>query len=426
MNGTSWVPGANGHPDFPLQNLPLGIVSPQGEPPRAAIAIGDSALDLPALLATGLLQGEAAMAVEAASAPTLNALLELGPAPRLALRARLATLLADGAPEAARIAPLLHPLAACAALLPVRVGDYTDFYAGIQHAATVGAMLRPDQPLAPNYHHLPVAYHGRASSVRASGTPVRRPCGQRKPARDPAPSFGPSRNLDYELELGIWIGGPANTLGTPVPIDRAPDRIAGYCLLNDWSARDIQGWEAAPLGPFLGKSFLTTVSPWIIAPEALAPFRAPARLREAGEPAPMAYLHDAQDQAAGALDVRLQVLLRTPAMRAAGLQPHALSHANTTGLYWTPAQMLAHHASNGCDLQAGDLFGSGTISTPEAGGCLLELTRGGRQPLALPNGETRRFLEDGDEIILRAHAHAPGLPPIGFGDCTGIVTPALP
>ena len=421
-----WVPTAQGHGEFPVQNLPLGIAAPPGEAPRAAIAIGDCVLDLPALLRAGLLQSAAAEAVEATSGDTLNAMLELGSGPRRALRAQVFALLTDAA-SAPRVAQLLHRAADCRMLLPARIGDYTDFYAGVQHATNVGEMLRPDQPLAPNYKHLPVAYHGRASSVRPSGTAVRRPQGQRKPARDPLPSFGASRNLDYEVELGIWVGGPANALGDAVPIDSAAERVAGFCLLNDWSARDIQGWEAQPLGPFLAKSFVTTVSPWIVTPEALMPFRTVAFVRVSGDPAPMAYLTDAADQREGALDVTLEVLLRTETMRRDGLAPHLLSLGNARALFWTPAQMVAHHTSGGCNLQSGDLFGSGTISTaePSGFGSLLELTRGGRQPLALPHGETRRFLEDGDEIIMRGRAERQGAATIGFGACVGTVGAAL-
>jgi fumarylacetoacetase len=303
------------------------------------------------------------------------------------------------------------------------IGDYTDFYAGIHHAMNVGRLLRPDNPLMPNYKYLPVAYHGRASSVRVPGPPVRRPAGQRKPATETVPSFGPCRNLDYELELGIWVG-PGNDPGAPVPIADAAAHIAGFCLLNDWSARDIQGWEYQPLGPFLAKSFHTTISPWIVTPEALAPFRIPQPPRSEGDPAPLPHLWDGHDQQAGALDLALEVSLRTAPMRKAGAAPHRLSRGNASHLYWTPAQMLAHHTSNGCDLRPGDLFGSGTISTPDPAGVgsLLELTQGGRAPLNLPSGETRRFLEDGDEITLSARASRPGFAAIGFGPCHGTVT----
>jgi fumarylacetoacetase len=304
----------------------------------------------------------------------------------------------------------------------MRIGDYTDFYAGIVHATNVGALFRPDNPLLPNYKHVPIGYHGRASSVVPSGHPLRRPKGQRKPASETEPSFGPSRNLDYELELGIWIG-PSNALGEPIPIDQAAQHIAGYCLLNDWSARDIQGWEYQPLGPFLAKNFGTTVSPWIITPEALAPFRIAQPARPEGDPKPMEYLWNAADQAHGALGLELEVLLLTPGLREKGLPPHRLSRGQASGLYWTPAQLVTHHTCGGCNLQPGDLLGTGTISTTEGFGSLLEITRGGKAPLTLASGETRRFLEDGDEVFLVARARKEGFAAIGFGECRGVVTP---
>jgi fumarylacetoacetase len=301
------------------------------------------------------------------------------------------------------------------------IGDYTDFYAGIQHALNTGTQLRPDAPLLPNYRYLPIAYHGRASSIRPSGVPVRRPWGQRKPGNAPEPSFEPSRTLDYELELGVWIG-PGNELGVPIPIGAAAGHIAGFCLLNDWSARDMQGWEYQPLGPFLAKSFHTSISPWVVTPEALAPFRVAQLARAESDPAVMANLWDAGDQACGALDVEIEALIQTPSMTV----PHRLSIGSSRHLYWTVAQMVAHHSSAGCDLRPGDLFGTGTISTPEpeGWGSLLELTRGGRAPVGLPNGETRRFLEDGDTIILRARGRA-GDVSIGFGECRGTVVAAV-
>ena len=403
----SWVTDANGHPDFPIQNLPLGVFSPLAGSPRGGIAIGEHILDLRALHEAELLDDEAQAA--------------LGAAPRRALRDAVSTLLQEGSDERPH---LLHRAADCIMYLPARIGDYTDFYAGIHHATTVGGLFRPDNPLMPNYKHIPIAYHGRASSVRVSGE-VRRPNGQRKPAKDPAPSFGPSRNLDYELELGIWIG-PGNAAGAAIPIGEAGDHIAGYCLLNDWSARDIQGWEYQPLGPFLGKSFCTTISAWIVTPEALAPYRVAQPARPDGDPAPMPYLLDEADQGAGALDIELEVLLTTREMRRRKLGAHRLSIGSSTDLYWTPAQMVAHHASNGCNLNPGDLFGTGTISSASTDGCgsLLEISQGGRSPITLPSGEERRFLEDGDEVVLRARAHRAGAAPIGFGGCRGVVMPA--
>ncbi|SFU47863.1 fumarylacetoacetate hydrolase [Methylobacterium sp. 174MFSha1.1] len=422
----SWVPGADGHPDFPIQNLPLGVFSPAGGAPRAGIAIGDHILDLTALLATGLLQGEAARAAEAAGGGALNALLALGAGPRRALRAQASELLREGAAERDRIAPLLHEASACTLHLPARIGDYTDFYVGIHHAENIGKQFRPDNPLLPNYKHVPIGYHGRASSIRPSGTPVRRPRGQSKAPDAAAPSFGPSARLDLELELGVWIG-PGNELGTPIPIGEAQDHIAGYCLLNDWSARDIQAWEYQPLGPFLAKNFASTISPWIVTPEALAPFRIAPAARPEGDPAPLPYLLDEADQGSGALDLSLDVLLVTPGLREAGLPPHRVSASNARHMYWTVGQMVAHHASGGCNLQPGDLLGTGTISGPDRTACgsLVEATLGGREPLRLASGEERRFLEDGDEIILRARGLREGFAPIGFGECRAVILGAV-
>jgi fumarylacetoacetase len=428
-NRRSWVASANGHADFPIQNLPFGIFQPHTGGARGGVAIGDEILDLREALNLGLFSGPAREAAEAASGTTLNPLMGLGTAARVALRHRLSELLDEKGAERAKVegyaTVLLHKAADCALHLPARVGDYTDFYAGINHATNVGRLFRPDNPLLPNYKYVPIGYHGRASSVRPSGGEIVRPQGQRKPATEQFPSFGPSRNFDYELELGIWIG-PGNELGRTIPIGRAEDHIVGYCLLNDWSARDVQGWEYQPLGPFLAKNFHTTVSPWIVTPEALAPFRIGQAPRPDGDPRPLDYLWDEQDQAAGALDVVLDVLLLTAGQRAAGADPVRIGGSNTRELYWTPAQMLAHHASGGCNLSPGDLFGSGTISgtTTDSFGSLLEITEGGRKPLALPSGETRRFLEDGDEVVFRAHCRRDGFAPIGFGECRGRVVPA--
>jgi fumarylacetoacetase len=417
----SWVASARGHAEFPIQNLPFGVFSPLAGAPRGGVAIGDFILDLRALHEAELLDEEAQTACASCCGPTLNHFLALGPGPRRALRDAISALLQEGSDERPH---LLHSAADCLMYLPARIGDYTDFYAGIHHATTVGKQLRHSPPLGPNYKWLPVGYHGRASSITVSGD-VRRPNGQRKRSRDEAPSYGPSRNLDYELELGIWIG-PGNALGAPIPIAEADQHIAGYCLLNDWSARDLQGWEHQPLGPFLGKSFHTTISAWIVTPEALAPFRVPQAARPEGDPAPLHYLLDEADQHHGALDLELEVLLTTPAMKAQGLAPHLLSSSHATDLYWTPAQLLAHHASNGCNLNPGDLFGSGTISSsePDESGSLLEITQGGRSPFTLPSGEVRRFLKDGDEVTLRARARRDGAASIGFGECRGVIRPA--
>ncbi len=422
----SWVASADGHPNFPIQNLPLGVFSPPGGgTPRAGAAIGDMVLDLSAAYAAGLLSGETARAADAASGGTLNALFALGAGPRRALRARLSELLAEGGSDRAKVEPCLHAAKDCALHLPARIGDYTDFYVGIHHATNVGKLFRPDNPLLPNYKWVPIGYHGRASSVVPSGTPIRRPNGQRKRADEAEPSFGPCRNLDYELELGVWIGS-GNTLGEPIPVGRAAEHIAGYCLLNDWSARDIQAWEYQPLGPFLAKSFGSTVSPWVVTPEALAPFRAAQPPRPEGDPAPLPYLWDEADQAEGAIALELEALLLTPGLKAKGLPPHRLALSDARHLYWTPAQMVAHHACNGCNLAPGDLLGSGTVSAPgeEGFGSLLEATQGVRRPLRLASGEERRFLEDGDEVLLRARARRQGFASIGFGECRGAVLPA--
>ncbi len=420
----SWVESANGHSDFPVQNLPFGVFSPPGGTPRGGVAIGEHILDIAAALAAGLLDGAA---TEAAGAPELNLFLALGAAARQEVRAQVfAALSQEAAPAArARAAAMLHVAAECTMHVPARIGDYTDFFAGIHHARNGGKLLRPDNPLMPNYKYVPVAYHGRASSVRSSPHPVRRPHGQRKLPDEAAPSFGPCRNLDFELEFGTWIGG-GNVLGEPIPITEAHRHISGFCLLNDWSARDIQAWESAPLGPFLAKSFQTSISPWIVTPEALRPFRISQPARPEDDPAPLPHLLAAEDQAQGAMDVALDVLLLTPAMRARGMPPYRLVASNTRHLYWTFAQMVAHHTSNGCDLRAGDLFGSGTISAPEESGwgSLQELTFVGRRTIDLPSGETRRFLEDGDEVIFRARAERSGYAPIGFGECRGVVLAA--
>jgi fumarylacetoacetase len=420
---TSWVPGADDHPEFPIQNLPLGIFSKEGIP-RGGIAIGDHILDLAALAQSELLQGDAQQAALAASGPTLNPLLALGATPRRALRRAVSALLSDPAQQDS-VARCLHLAAGCTLHLPAAVGDYTDFYVGIHHATNVGKVFRPDNPLLPNYKYVPIGYHGRASSVRVSGTPLVRPIGQLKAPDADTPVRAPTRRLDFELEMGVWIG-TGNALGQVIPIGAAAEHIAGLSLLNDWSARDIQAWEYQPLGPFLAKNFLTTVSPWIITAEALAPFRTAQPARPAGDPAPLPYLLDPADQAEGALAITLDVTLTTRAMRAAGMEPFPLSRSAAIHMYWTVAQMVAHHASNGCDLRPGDLLGTGTISAPvrEGFGSLLELTRAGAEPIPLPTGEVRSFLEDGDELTLAGRAEAPGYRSIGFGPCTGIVMPA--
>ncbi|BBD99503.1 fumarylacetoacetase [Sphingobium amiense] len=411
---TSWVESARGHPDFPVQNLPFGIFSPSGGDRRPGVAIGDAILDLRGV--AGLLPAEVAAVVQADS---LNALFALPAIARRALRRRISELLSVTAFRDA-VAPHLHDAAGCTLHMPTRIGDYSDFYVGIHHARNIGAMFRPDSPLLPNYRWVPIGYHGRASSVRMSGEPVRRPKGQIKPPDADAPVFAPTRRLDFELEMGVWIG-PGNAPGEPVQIDAAGDHIAGYCLLNDWSARDIQAWEYQPLGPFLSKSFHSTISPWVVTAEALAPFRVAQAARAAGDPRPLDYLWSDADQAAGALNVELEVHLSSRAMRERGMAAHRISQGSATSMYWTPAQMVTHHSSNGCNLQPGDLLGTGTISgeTQESCGSLIEMSRGGKTPVTLPGGETRSFLEDGDEVTLSARARADGFVSIGFGPCCG-------
>jgi len=422
----SFVASANGHPDFPIQNLPFGVFSPPGGSPRGGVAVGDRILDLGAMLARGLFAGKVAEAAQAASASTLNVFFGLGGTARRALRARLSELLTLGSAEQSKLEALLYDADACTMHLPARVGDYTDFYVGIHHATNIGKQFRPDNPLLPNYKYVPIGYHGRASSIRPSGTPVRRPNGQRKGPESDTPSFGASQRLDYELELGVWIG-PGNLLGEPIRVRDAGASISGYCLLNDWSARDIQAWEYQPLGPFLSKNFASTTSAWVITPEALAPFRTAQGPRSDDDPSPLPYLLDADDQREGALDLQLEVLVLTQVMREKGLLPHRLGLSNARHMYWTVAQMIAHHTSGGCNLQAGDLLGTGTISGPDPAGCgsILETTLGGKNSVPLPSGQERRFLEDGDEVILRARAAREGFVPIGFGDCRAAILPAI-
>jgi fumarylacetoacetase len=418
----SWVEGANGHPDFPIQNLPFGVFSIGNGEPRIGVAIGDMIVDMKALSGAGLVDDHWALALGLGS---LNAWFGHGPEDGAALRRRLSELLSDES-HRHQIEKHLVRRSAAEMHLPCAIGDYTDFYVGIHHATNVGKQFRPDNPLLPNYKYVPIGYHGRASSVRVSGHPVTRPSGQRKPPDAEVPDYGPSRRLDYELELGIFIGH-GNKLGRPIAIAEATDHIAGYCLLNDWSARDLQAWEYQPLGPFLAKNFLTSISPWVVTPEALAPFRKPMPPRPEGDPEPLPYLADAGDRARGGLGISLEATLSTAKMRDAGMEPHRLSRGNAdAAMYWSAAQIVTHHASNGCNLQPGDLIGTGTLSTAESSGLgsLLEISAGGKKPVELPTGETRNFLEDGDELCLSARCEAEGAVPIGFGTCVGRVMPA--
>jgi fumarylacetoacetase len=428
---TSWVESANGHPDFPIQNLPFGVFRRRNtdESPSVGVAIGDQILDIGAVHSVGRLAGAAATAAQACISPSLNALMKLGPKHWSTLRAEVSALLGSqsalyGSDRQIGRRILVSQNEA-ELFLPAEIGDYSDFYASVYHATNVGSMFRPDNPLLPNYKWVPIGYHGRASTIVISGTPVRRPSGQIKDAAADAPNFRASSSLDYEMELGCFVG-PGNRMGEPVGIDAALDRLFGVCLVNDWSARDIQSWEYQPLGPFLAKSFATTISPWVVTMEALEPYQTAAFTRAAGDPAPLPYLDSAEVRSRGGLDITVEVYLASQRMRAEGQGPHRVSRANARDLYWTLAQMITHHTSNGCRLRPGDLFATGTISGPakDSRGCLLELTWRGSEPLTLPTGETRKFLEDGDEVILRASCEQQGAIRIGFGDCRGIITPA--
>ena len=421
----SWVPSANvSDCDFPLHNLPFGVFHRAKEAPRIGVAIGEAVLDLAACFHADLFSGKAVDAGKACMEPALNALMALGQPHWSALRSRLFDLLAEGASEREQVESCLVPMSEAVMELPCRIGDYTDFYASIDHATNVGRMFRPDNPLLPNYKYLPVGYHGRASSIVVSGTEIVRPQGQIKPTQYGPPEFEATRQLDYELELGFFVG-QGNRLGERISVADADRRIFGVCLLNDWSARDIQSWEYQPLGPFLAKSFATSISPWIVTMEALEPFRV-AAARPVNDPVLLPHLHAQPDRERGGLDVDLQVQLLSETMRRGGAKPHRLSRGNFSQMYWTPAQMLAHHASNGCNLRSGDLLGSGTVSGPEkdSRGCLLEITERGSKPVTLPNGEQRSFLLNGDEILLTGRCEREGFAGLGFGQCAGRIRPA--
>jgi len=412
--------------DFPIQNLPFGaFTNGQNSYASLCVAIGDQVFDLEAAAARALLDDVDDSTYEVCQESCLNPLMGLGPARWTALRRALFYLLSENSPKRAEAASCLCRQQDVKMVLPAEIGDYTDFYASMHHASNVGALFRPENPLLPNYKWVPVGYHGRASSIVVSGTDVRRPWGQQKLPSSEQPVFAPSRRLDYEVEVGAFIG-VGNEMGEAIPIALARDHIFGLCLVNDWSARDIQSWEYQPLGPFLAKSFATTVSPWVVTAEALAPFCIPALARAPGDPQPLPYLADAQDQQRGGFDLTVEAYLRTAAMREAGCGPHRFSRGNLREMYWTFAQMLAHHSSNGCDLRPGDLLASGTVSGPGASerGCLLEITRGGADPILLPDGSKRTFLEDGDEVTLRAFCQRSGAVRIGFGECRGTLTPA--
>jgi fumarylacetoacetase len=421
----SWVESANrSDTDFPLQNLPYGRFRRTGtqEPLRIGVAIGAEVLDLKLALAQGAWSGEVRALLAPLALGDLNAFMALGRPARRSLRAALSQALRQGSVQEGSLRTCLVPQAAAEMALPCQVGDYTDFYTGIHHATAVGKLFRPDAPLLPNYKWVPIGYHGRSSSLCVSGHSFRRPLGQFKTEAE-TPEFGPCRRLDYELEVGALVG-PGNVLGEPIGMADAESHLFGLVLLNDWSARDVQAWEYQPLGPFLAKNFATTLSPWVVTQEALVPFRVPFS-RPAQDPQPLPYLDSPANRESGGFGITLEVWLQTPAMREQCLPPHRLMQSSFKDAYWTVAQMLAHHASNGCNLQPGDLLGSGTQSGPleGQGGSLLELTHGGKQPIMLPHGEQRTFLQDGDTVILRGFCEAPGARRIGFGECAGTVAP---
>ncbi len=419
----SWVASANmPGTDFPIQNLPLGVFDRGKALTCIGVAIGDQILDLSSAAENNCISGIDEITEEALMDEPLNLLMALGRERWSALHKSVFHLLREGSDARADLEKFLVKQSDVRMLLPAVIGDYTDFYASIYHATNVGSMFRPDNPLLPNYKYVPIGYHGRASSIVPSGTPIHRPSGQLKPPDAEKPVFGPSKRLDYELEVGVFVGG-GNELGRPIPIKETEDHVFGLCLVNDWSARDIQAWEYQPLGPFLAKSFATTISPWIVTLEALAPFRTGAFRRPDGDPAPLPYLSDEANEKHGGIDLTLEVLIATKKMREQKVAPQCISHGNFRDMYWTIAQFIAHHTSNGCNLQPGDLLASGTVSGREkdSRGCLLEMTWGGKEAIELPTGEKRSFLEDGDEIIIRGWCEKEGAARIGFGECRGLI-----
>ncbi|WP_346659768.1 fumarylacetoacetase [Bradyrhizobium sp. 200] len=423
----SWVASANrADSDFPVQNLPFGVFREAGtnKAPRGGVAIGDHVLDVAAVSS---LLGEVKPIADTLMAPDLRPLMSLGPSAWTALRLALSDQLSTENGDQKRVERHLLASDGVEMFLPVRPGSFVDFFASIQHATNAGSIFRPTAPLLPNYKYVPVAYNGRASTIVVSGSPVKRPAGQARVDGQEAPSFGPSRRLDFETELGVFLGG-CSERGRPVPLREAWRYVFGFCLLNDWSARDIQAWEYQPLGPFLGKSFATTVSPWVVTADAVRPFRVPLRERPSGDPAPLPHLAEDRDRAVGAVDVMLETRLATTRMLRENAGSTVLGKASTRELYWSVGQMVAHLTSNGCNIEAGDLFGSGTVSgdAADALGSLLEITRAGKEPLPLPGGEQRTFLEDGDEIVITGRCARKGFAPIGFGRCTGRITASLP
>ena len=408
----SFVESANGHPDFPLENLPFGVFRLGGEG-RIGAAVGDQIVNL------GSCQEAVLISEWSCTRTKLNELMSRGRDAARKLRGRLTELLAEESPEREAVSKHLLSQRDVEMLLPCAIGDYTDFYASIHHATNVGSMFRPDNPLLPNYKWMPIGYHGRSSSIVPSGTPVRRPVGQTREEPESTPRFGASRRLDYEMEVGFFVGR-GNALGEPIHIHEAEENVFGVTLVNDWSARDIQTWEYQPLGPFLAKSFATSVSPWVITLDALEPFRVPLLPRPEGDPPPLPYLSFDADRG---IDLTLEVSIQSQRMRDENIEPFQVSRGGFREMYWSLAQLVAHHTSNGCNLRPGDLLASGTVSGPEkeSRGCLLERTWRGTEPLELPTGETRTFLQDGDEVIMRGWCEREGVPRIGFGECRGVV-----
>ncbi len=435
-NLKSWIESANApDTDFPIQNLPLCMFfRNDAERPRESIgvAIGDSLIDIEQIIKLGLLDEFFHNSDRKSFEPffhfaCLNPLAGMMGANQIRLREGLVTLLREEANDEikSQVSQHLIPLSDVTFKIPTLIGDYTDFYCSIFHATNVGAMFRPDNPLLPNYKYIPIGYHGRVSSIVISGTDIKRPKGQNRTDADAPPIYIPCKNLDYEMEVGFFVG-KSNELGDTIPIESAEEHIFGLCLVNDWSARDIQAWEYQPLGPFLAKSFATTVSPFVVTMEALAPFRVPAFERDENDPQPLDYLSGETNKTHGGFDIKLEVYIQTPKMREENTEPFLLSRSNMKDLYWTIGQMLTHHASNGCNLQTGDLMATGTVSGQgkDERGCLLELTWRGKEPIKLPNGEERRFLEDGDEIIMKGFCEREGFRRIGFGECRGKILPA--
>jgi len=426
VNLTSWVTSANTNSDFPIQNLPFGIFKrkEKNEAFRAGVAIGDHVLDLAAVANSNVFSGSVQTALQAASQSTLNALMDLGAHTNSELRLALSQALRSNSTLQSALTPALISQQDVELGMPCQIGDYTDFYTSIYHATAIGKLFRPDNPLLPNYKWIPIGYHGRSSTIGISGQQFHRPVGQTKAPDATEPSFGPCKRLDYELEMGLFVG-KSTQMGELINIENAEQHLFGVCIFNDWSARDIQAWEYQPLGPFLAKSFASTISPWIVTMEALAPFRSHFTRPET-DPQPLPHLTSEQNNEYGGLDIDLSCFIQTPTMRD-GKQPMAqLSKSNFKYSYWTPAQLITHHASNGCAMRSGDLLGSGTQSGPtfEEAGSLLELSKGGQSPVTLPNGEKRTFLEDGDSIIMRASCSKQGAVKIGFGEVVATVLPA--